>query len=151
MYTNPYYYQNYPYYAQDYQRTRDLTADLQKAINGEYTAITCYEKLAEMAPDEQTKEKILEIRGDEERHFQTFSSIYTQLTGQQYTPELVEECPGTFAEGIDSAFKDEQNTVDFYLDIAENAPNQFVKESFHRAAADEQNHAVWFLYFLNKL
>ncbi|EJQ67231.1 hypothetical protein P4U03_03490 [Bacillus mycoides] len=28
--------------------------------------------------------------------------------------------------------------------------NQQVKETFRRAAADEQNHAVWFLYYFSK-
>lgn len=34
------------------------------------------------------------------------------------------------------------------LDIADETNNQFIKEVFRRSAADEQNHAVWFLYYL---
>ena len=46
------------------------------------------------------------------------------------------------------AFKDEQETVDFYLDLADQTQDQSIKKVFQRAAADEQNHAVWFLYLL---
>ena len=51
---------------------------------------------------------------------------------------------------MEFALKDEQQTVDFYLEISDEATNQFVKEAFQRAAADEQNHAVWFLYYFVK-
>ncbi|MBK5441663.1 hypothetical protein JFU13_01025 [Peribacillus sp. TH24] len=36
----------------------------------------------------------------------------------------------------------------FYLGIADEVTNPSIKEAFRRAAADEQNHAVWFLYYL---
>nr|WP_173918886.1 ferritin-like domain-containing protein [Halobacillus sp. Marseille-Q1614] len=128
--------------------TRDLTDDIEKAINAEYSAIACYEKIAEMASDQATRDQIMEIRNDEQKHFQAFSTIYMQLTGNQPSPEIIEECPETYEEAIDFAFKDEQMAVDFYLDIADSAPNQVIKDTFRRAAADEQNHGVWFLYFM---
>jgi rubrerythrin len=52
--------------------------------------------------------------------------------------------------GLEFAIQDEQRTVDFYLEIADEATNQQVKEIFRRTAADEQNHAVWFLYYFSK-
>jgi rubrerythrin len=121
--------------------------NVEKAINGEYSAITCYEKLSRKAPSNEEKEKILEIRKDEIKHFRTFSEIYTTLTGSRPTPRMVEDCPERYCEGLKAAFKDEQNTVDFYLDIADKADETFIKERFKRAAADEQNHAVWFSFF----
>lgn len=127
-----------------------LIADLAKAINGEYSAVVCYDQLAKLAPNEEQKNQILEIRNDEIRHFQVFSHIYTSLTGRQPTPQLVEQCPAEYVAGLKAAFKDEQETVDFYLDIAEKTNVPFIKEQFRRAAADEQNHAVWFLYFLKQ-
>lgn len=150
MYINPYY--QYPY-QQDYWRNTNnalLVADIQKAINGEYSAVQCYEKLAQMAPTDSEREQILEIRNDEIRHLEEFSRIYLNLTGRQPQPEMSEACAETYLEGIEASFKDEQETVDFYLDIADKAKDITIKKAFRRAAADEQNHAVWFLFFFQK-
>ncbi|MGE6203777.1 ferritin family protein [Guptibacillus hwajinpoensis] len=129
---------------------RTLADDIATAINGQYTAIQCYKKLARLAPNETERNRINEIRKDEKKHFRAFQQIYTQLTGRQHEPEVVEECAADYRIGLDLAFNDEQNTVDFYLDIAEQTQDPYIKETFKRAAADEQNHAVWFLYMLTK-
>lgn len=123
---------------------------IEKAIDGEYSAISCYQHLINLAPSKEIKERITEIRNDEMRHFRTFSNLYTQLTGKNHQPKMIENCPNQFNAGIDFAFKDEQETVDFYLETASKTDNLKIKEAFIRAAHDEQNHAVWFLYFLNK-
>jgi hypothetical protein len=36
------------------------------------------------------------------------------------------------------------------MDIEDESTNPVIKESFRRAAADEQNQAVWFLYYFVK-
>jgi rubrerythrin len=128
-----------------------LTQDISKAINGQYSAIACYTKLAGIAPTEEERKQILEIRKDEINHYQVFSQIYVAITGAQPTPQITETCPINYKDGLQSAFKDEQNTVDLYLDIAEKAQDPYIKEKFKRAAADEQNHAVWFLFYYTKL
>ena len=131
--------------------TDHLTQDISKAINGQYSAIACYSRLAEIAPTEEERKQILEIRKDEINHYQVFSQIYVAITGTQPTPQLTETCPPGYKNGLQFAFKDEQNTVDFYLDIAGKAQDPYIREKFKRAAADEQNHAVWFLYYYTKL
>ncbi|WP_394138066.1 ferritin-like domain-containing protein [Cytobacillus oceanisediminis] len=143
----------YPYYYYQGSMARQndkLAADIAKAINGEYSAVQCYQKLSGMASNKKERDQILEIKQDEMKHFQQFSQIYMNLTGQQHEPKMTEECPNTYKEGLDFSFNDEQFTVDFYLDIAEQTSDPTIIEVFKRAAADEQNHAVWFLYFLNK-
>ncbi|MFC3884966.1 ferritin-like domain-containing protein [Bacillus songklensis] len=143
-------YSQLPFY--NYVRVdSDLINDIAKAINGEYSAISCYGKLAKNAATEKEKKQILEIRQDEVRHYQIFSAIYMNLTGKQPKPEITEPCPKNYKEGLKFAFKDEQETVDFYLDISDKAQDPYIKEQFRRAAADEQNHAVWFLYFCTSL
>ena len=124
--------------------------DISKAINGEYTAITCYERLADQAPNAVIKNRILEIRNDEIRHYGTFWHIYVSLTGKQPSPQMTRQCPLDYKNGVLAAFIDEQETVDFYHEIARSSNNLVVKEAFTRASADEQNHAVWFLYFMNQ-
>lgn len=146
------YIQNFhdPYFPHHFSRQNhsQLISDLQKAINGEFSAVTCYGQLAQMAPNEEIRKKILEIREDERRHLQAFSTFYTNLTGRQPSPQMSEKCANTYVEGLVASFKDEQETVDFYLDIADYAEDISIKETFKRAAADEQNHAVWFSFFL---
>lgn len=125
-----------------------LIAEIAKAINGEYSAIICYEQLSKLAPNETARNQILEVRNDEINHYQTFSQIYVSLTGRQHTPQMTEQCESIYEAGLQASFKDEQKTTDFYLDISEKTNDPFIKEKFRRASADEQNHAVWFLYFL---
>ncbi|MFJ6210129.1 ferritin-like domain-containing protein [Lysinibacillus sp. NPDC092081] len=152
MYPNQYYYHYARQYNDNYHMLNDaqLVNDIQKAINAEYSTIACYEKLAHMAPTEDEKNRILEIQKDEKRHFKEFSKIYTNLTGREPSYEIIDECPDNYRAGIEFAFKNEQETVDFYLEIADKANDPIIKERFRRAAADEQNHAVWFLFFFQK-
>ncbi|PPA69473.1 rubrerythrin family protein [Jeotgalibacillus proteolyticus] len=102
--------------------------------------------MAGLAPVQEESNRILEIQQDERRHFEEFSTIYMNLTGVQPTPQLNEGCHDTYRDALTFAFKDEQETVDFYLDLADRAQNPHIKQVFKRAAADEQNHAVWFLF-----
>jgi rubrerythrin len=132
------------------QMDGQLIRDIEKAINGEYSAINCYEQLVNNAPNEEEREVIREIREDEIRHFQEFSRIYMSLTGRQPSPKMTEECPKQYRRGLRAAFVDEQETVDFYLDIAEKAQIPFISNTFKRAASDEQQHAVWFSFFYNQ-
>lgn len=152
MYPNQYYYHYAPQHNSTYPMLNDtqLVNDIQKAINAEYSAAACYEKLAKMAPTEDVKNRILEIQKDEIRHLEEFSKIYMNLTGRKPSYQIIEECPDNYRAGIEFAFKDEQETVDSYLDIADKANDLMIKERFRRAAADEQNHAVWFLFFFSK-
>ncbi len=124
-----------------------LETDIEKAINGEYSAIACYQKLVKAASSDEEKKVIGEIREDEIKHFREFSQIYFAMTGRSYRPRITEECPADYREGLRAAFKDEQETVDFYMEIADKADDPFIAERFRRAASDEQHHAVWFSFF----
>ena len=153
MYSNNHYHNFNPYNNQYLQarNSTDLVTDIQKAINGEYSAVACYAQLAEMAPTLSIRDQILEIKQDEQRHLDEFSRIYLNLTGRKPTPQFTEGCPNSYFEGLEYAFKDEQETVDFYLDTADKAQDILTKKVLRRAASDEQNHAVWFLFFMQKM
>lgn len=138
------------YYDALYRQNNKLIRELEKAINGEYNAINCYEKLANLAPNEKEKSRILEIRQDESKHYQQFDQIYTRLTGRKPQPKISEECPEVYLNGLEFALQDEQTTVDFYMEVADGTSDPTIKEAFRRAAADEQNHALWFLYYFTK-
>lgn len=132
----------------DHQLPYSVLNDLTKAMDGEHEAICFYEKLANMAPNASIKKQILEIRKDEIRHYQTFEHIYLCLTGCHYYPQSQPTCPNSFLHGSDKAFHDEQNTVDFYHTVARKVQEPWISCAFSEAASDEQNHAVWFLYFM---
>jgi len=150
MYSNEQYYIPSYYHFARTASDAQLIPDIQKAIHAEYSAVACYEKLAKMAPTQNEKNIILEIQKDEKRHLEVFSRIYTTLTGSQPSYQFIEDCPNHYGAGIEFAFKDEQEAVDFYLDIADKAQNFTIKDRFRRAASDEQNHAVWFLFLFIK-
>ncbi|MFJ7724875.1 ferritin-like domain-containing protein [Neobacillus sp. NPDC097160] len=132
------------------RQANTLVQDLEKAINGEYSAIECYARLANLAPHQKAREQILEIREDEIKHYQQFVQVYRGLTGMPPQPKIIEGCPSVYVKGLEFALEDEQKTVDFYMEIADAAKDPFIIEVFRRAAADEQNHAVWFLYYFSK-
>ncbi|WP_430494396.1 ferritin family protein [Rossellomorea marisflavi] len=132
-------------------RDTQLIHDIQTAIHAEYSALTCYEKLAKLAPVKEERDKILEIQKDEKRHFKEFTRIYTNLTGRQPMFMISGECPDEYRSALEYSFVDEQEGVDFYLNIADKAEDAVIKDRFRRAAADEQNHAVWFLYLIQQL
>ncbi|WP_203289583.1 ferritin-like domain-containing protein [Metabacillus sp. cB07] len=138
------------YYYDYYRQNQDEIKNIAKALEGEYNAIQCYEKLAIQAKTPEEKKTIQEIRQDEAKHYQTFAGIYQSLTGQPYSPKQTEECPADYISGLTAAIKDEQETVDFYHTISDSGSTPYIKEAFRRAAFDEQNHAVWFLYFLTQ-
>ena len=130
--------------------THELVGNLMKAIQGEYNAIHFYEKLAMLAPNEEIRKLILAIREDEIGHFSAFSYIYTCLTGQQYSPQVTEPMPTNFQAGVLAAFRDEQEAAEFYSDVSRQIYNEpYIRDVFHYNAADEQRHAVWFLYLMN--
>jgi len=138
------------YYDALNRQSNTLVHNIEKAINGEYSAIDCYARLANMAPHKKEREQILEIRQDEIKHYQQFVQIYRGLTGIPPQPKITEKCPGVYLRGVELALEDEQKTVDFYMEIADSVTDPFLKEVFRRAAIDEQNHAVWFLYYFSK-
>ncbi len=127
-----------------------LILDLTKAINGEYNAIRYYEQLAKLASNEEVKNRILEIQKDEIRHYQGFVYTYTYLTAQQPTLQINETLPQNFKSGILTAFKDEQEAVEFYHRVAREYNIPYISNQFSSNASDEQNHAVWFLFFINQ-
>lgn len=125
--------------------------DIAKAIDGEYTAIACYEILANQAPNDEIKNRILEIRKDEIRHYETFWYLYLSLTDKKPTPKITKQCPADYKTGVIAAFIDEQEAVEFYHKVARSTDNPIIKSVFTQTSADEQNHAVWNLYFINLL
>jgi len=153
METNPYFHLYEPYRIDESRAQSDaqLVIEIQKAVNGAYNAVACYAKLANLAPTKEEKTRILGILADAKNHLKIFTQLYINLSGEQPAFQLTDDCPDTYDAGIDFAFLNKQKTVDFYLSLADQIRDTSAREKVRRAAADEQHHAVWFLYFLNNL
>lgn len=128
-----------------------VALELERAIQGECHAIACYQQLMELAPTAAERAQIGEIIADEQRHVQQLSKMYTLATNRQPTLRHIEECPKSYRAGLEAAIVDEQKASDTYRDLAERMMSFPMRELIVRIASDEQNHAVWFLYFLQRL
>ncbi len=84
--------------------------DLEKAVNGEYSAIHCYATLANLATEENIRKQMLEIRQDEMKHFQQFEYIYMSLTERRPQQKMIERCPNDYKSGLELALQDKQQT-----------------------------------------
>lgn len=134
-----------PQYVPQTAGSPDLAGNVEKAVNGEYEAIHYYEKLAELAGNEQDRRRILRIRADEIRHYRQFSHLYVRLTGKQ--PRVAQpKLPAHFLEGVKDSIVDELEAAEFYQNIAASTNDPQIAALFSRAAADELRHAVWFEY-----
>jgi rubrerythrin len=141
----------YEPYSMPREMDESIAIELERAVQGECHAIACYTHLMELAPSAIERAQIGEIIADEQRHAQQFSKMYTFVTNRQPTPRQIDECPKTYRAGLEAAIVDEQKTADAYRDLAERTMSPSMREMVLRAAADEQNHAVWFVYFLLRL
>jgi rubrerythrin len=139
------------YYSDFYRQVNQaLAQQVLRAVNGEFNAIHCYTRLEKLVSRPKEKEVVREILSDEKKHLDEFSRLYISLTGKQPTVAKSNECPHAKEDIFEFSFNDEQETTDFYLEIADQTTDPTIKSMFTRASADEQNHAVWFLYFITK-
>lgn len=123
-----------------FRENQNLIQDINKAINNEFSAIHYYTRLAELAPNEQFRQGVLDVRQDEIRHFSRFSRSFLELTGHFPNISLKVDLPESFKKGIQHSIKDEKGTVPFYKEIASKITNPQIQNRFLRAAADEQRH-----------
>lgn len=120
----------------------ELIRNIERAINGEYQAIQYYRRLARLAPNEEARQTILSIRQDEIRHYNSFSRIYTQLTGRRPRVEQG-TLPRTYREGLRVAIQDELEASRFYREISAMSNVPRITNRFFRASQDEFRHSVW--------
>ncbi|WML43175.1 ferritin-like domain-containing protein [Neobacillus sp. PS3-40] len=139
------YYQ--PYFDQEgfeYRQNRQLLKQISKAMNDEFQAVQYYTRLAELAPNKQTRQAILGIRQDEIKHFHWFAKGYLDLSGKYPPLTLGVALPSSFKRGVRDSLKDEQETVPFYRNLASQITDQQFKERILKAADDEHQHAQIF-------
>lgn len=135
----------------DARNTSVFFQNLGKAINGEYNAVRKYEKLAQLTPNEDFRQIILNIRNDEVKHFRIFSEIYSQISGGK-KPQITESpLPGSFNEGVEESIRDELGDSEFYQVTSTLTNDPVFMRVLLNASHDEQRHSTWFSYIWNKL
>lgn len=128
----------------------NLITDVANAVMLEVQAYNFYQRLSEMATNEQDRQIIMRIQGDEARHYHWFTMILRRLGGQ-YPQVPAIEVPDDLEQGIRLAIEAELEAVSYYQDIASRASDHMIQMHFLRAASDEQRHASWFEYILMNL
>lgn len=141
MYYQPY---SFNHEGSEYRPHTHLMDDVTKALNEEFQAIQYYTRLAELAPNAQFRQSILEIRQDEIKHFHWFTKSYKELFGHFAPLTLGVKLPVSFQKGVHDSIKDEQEAVPFYKSIASKISNPQIRQRFIRAANDEGRHAQIF-------
>jgi rubrerythrin len=133
-------YFNGDYYYSIYRNDPRIFQDINRAINDKFNTIHYYTRLAELAPTEPFRQYILTIRQDEIQNYGIFSNAYLELTKQYPQVSKAVDLPKDYKQGIRKSIKAEQQTVTFYMNIAQRATNPTIKSMFLRAANDEQRH-----------
>lgn len=125
---------------------------LEEYITDELEAAEIYSRLAEIAPDDESREFLTEFADDEYGHAEIFKRLYRSLTGRRFNPKV--EAPdlgGTYLEIINGRIPDESGDYRVYMEEFINsglpAPQ---KNLFWEAAQDENVHAHRLAFLYNK-
>ncbi|MEH7463347.1 ferritin-like domain-containing protein [Bacillus thuringiensis] len=108
-----------------------------EAIQGEAAAIDFYSRLVNEAPNAKHKKDISHALEDEKVHLQQFIQLFTTLTGQQPTYQVVQTQYSSYKEGLERAYEDYRNAYLLTQNLA-------VRDVFFRAMTDEIEHAMRF-------
>lgn len=127
-----------------------LIDDISEAVIREVHAYNFYQRLAELAPNDEYRQTILRIGRDEARHYHWFTMMLRMMGAQQ--PQIPPgDLPKSFEEGVRTAIRHELDDAAFYQNIAYRATTHPVQMHFMHASHDEQRHASWFQYILMNL
>ncbi|MGG0239889.1 ferritin family protein [Bacillus rhizoplanae] len=122
-----------------------------EAIKGEAAAIDFYSRLVKEAPNARHKKDILHALEDEKVHLQQFIQLFTTLTGQQPTYQVVQTQYSSYKEGLERAYEDELEAYEDYRNAYLLTQNLAIRDVFFRAMTDEIEHAMRFGFLLSSL
>lgn len=111
-----------------------------------------YSELSKATKDIDDKKALETISLDEKKHKEMFSDIYKKLTGNDYTPESVDNknISPNFIENITNAISEELDAVEGYRPILFALENPQLKNYLIEIITDEQNHAAKLNYMYSK-
>lgn len=113
-----------------------------------------YTKLISLAPNEEQKKIIEDIRNDERIHTQIFRKIFTELTGvvlpaSSQMPKETTSPSFTYKEGLKKALFGELDAVKKYREIMAYMPKKDLADMFFYILSDEIRHADKYNYLIS--
>ena len=129
---------------------------IRNSVGDEAEDAAMYEALIKLAPNEEAKEIIVNIRDDEKIHNRVLREIFTELTGVVLpaNTEIANIPKFTYIEGIKKAFMGELKAVEKYREILAYMPTNELYNKILYIMTDEMKHAMKYNYlitmFLNK-
>jgi rubrerythrin len=118
----------------------ELIDEITKAAIEEAQAYNFYQRLADLATNEQQRQAILEIQRDEAIHYRWFITFLRRLGVQELNIPAV-ELPTELETGLKILINHELNAASFYENISYEATSRPVALHFLHASHDEKRHA----------
>ena len=109
-----------------------------------------YNALINMAPNEEAKEIITNIRDDEKVHNKLLREIFTELTGVILPPatSTANYEKTTYLDGIKKALMGELKAVEKYREILSYMPSKELYNKILYIMTDEMKHAIKYNYLI---
>ncbi len=122
-----------------------------QAVRGEREDELFYEYLISVAPTQEEKEIIADIRDDEMKHNRMFREIYEYYTGFELARADRQEFtePASYLEGIKRALFGELAAMERYRIIYAGLPSRYYRDMVLEIMTDELKHADKYNYILN--
>lgn len=111
-----------------------------------------YEKLINMAPDENSRDIISSIRDDEKKHNEILRFVYSNITGEvvESPDEIITLDEMTYIDSLEKAFLGEIAAVKKYRRIMGAMPNSKMHTLLMAIMTDEIRHASLYNYLIHK-
>ena len=123
---------------------------IKDSVSDEAEDTTMYEALIKIAPNEEAKEIITNIRDDEKIHNRLLREIFTELTGVVLpTNNVTIKYENTnYIDGIKKALIGELQAVEKYREILTYMPNKELYNKLFYIMTDEMKHAIKYNYLI---
>lgn len=123
---------------------------IRNSVADETEDAAMYEALIKLAPNEEAKEIISDIRDDEKIHNMLLREIFTELTGVILPPNtgVSNYEKTTYIDGIKEAFMGELKAVEKYREILTYMPSKELYNKIFYIMTDEMKHAMKYNYLI---
>ncbi len=139
-------------FSEETYKTLEEALDLvSQAVQGERKDELFYDYLISVAPTQEEKEIISDIRDDERKHNRMFREIYEYYTGYELPQADREDFaePASYLEGIKEALFGELAAMERYRIIHAGLPSRYYRDMVFEILTDELKHADKYNYILN--
>lgn len=142
----------YPYYAHSpiyYQNARTNISEqhlqtesyaVLARIQGEASIIDLFNRLLQLAPNQEQKRLLLQVLQDENTHLQQLTDYYIRLAGTQPFYDIEKVDFHSFQEGLEKAMEVKNKEYEEYRNHYLFSQPSFVRELFLQTFQDEANH-----------